>query len=160
MNEELVKIYSSFDIENMASFLDKLVLFVKKNHSIFLKYTLPDFLEGMEKIKSNEMIFGHTDENLEGIINHKKELFKQGMNKRDLCESVLTNAWDVCIYKTEKVCPACGDENLSVTVTSNQNQTVLFCEECLFTEIDGFSVEVKEDLIPANKKQVAKYLQE
>ena len=57
----------------------------------------------------------------------------------------------------DKECPVCGQSNLRL-VSSKDGYIYEFCEECLFTSVNGELTELKDELYPAKKFQVIDYV--
>ncbi|WP_086312696.1 hypothetical protein A5821_000282 [Enterococcus sp. 7F3_DIV0205] len=159
MREEILTIYNNFSIDSLDLFFDELINYVKKYDSIFLKYTSLEYLDEMKKFKSKNLILGHSDDNLEIAIPFYTNKIKKGLNEEEMSKQVSSLIWDLSAYMTDEECPSCHDSNLRLTVaTSNTNQIIKFCDECLYTGIADKHVDVKDDLIPAPKNLVKSYL--
>ncbi|EAD3286292.1 hypothetical protein ACI1GO_001883 [Listeria monocytogenes] len=157
MNTDIIKIYDDFDKNKLNIFFDNLIQFVNKYESEFQKYTSLDYLKSIRKFKSQDFILGHSDDNLEvGIFFYKTKVEE---NREDICNQVAALIWALSAYMIDEVCPICSESNMRLTVIAGESGPIVkFCDECLYTGVDGKYVEIKEELIPASKNLVKSYL--
>jgi hypothetical protein len=160
MKEEILKIYDSFSINDLASFFDKLINYVNKYESIFSKYTSLEYLNGIKLLNSKNLILGHSDDNFEISIPFYIKQINKGIDEKEICNQVVSLIWDLSAYMTHEECPNCHDNNLRLTVTNKANQIIKFCDECLYTDINDKHVDIQDDLIPASKKIIDSYLKD
>lgn len=159
MKEELLKIYKTFSTDNLYIFFDKLISYVNNHVIVFSKYISLDYLEAIKVLNSKKLILGHSDDDFEIAIPFYVNQLKAGTSEEKICNQVAGLIWDLSAYMTDEVCPSCHDSNLRLTTKTNEiNQIIKFCDECLYTGIDGVSIEIEEDLIPASKDLVESYL--
>lgn len=159
MEEEILKIYSNFSINNLDVFFDELISYVNKYDSIFFKYTSLEYLDAIKKLDSKNLIIGHSDDNFEIAISFYMNQINKGLNEEELSNQVSSLIWDLSAYMTDEECPSCHDSNLRLTIISSEiNQIIKFCDECLYTDINGKRVDIEDDLIPAPKSIVKSYL--
>ncbi|MBC1452689.1 hypothetical protein HB790_11115 [Listeria welshimeri] len=160
MNEEILNIYENVQNESLSIFFDDLISFINKYHLEFSKYISGEYLESMEKFEAKNFILGHSDDNFEVAIPYYKDLIEQGLDKENICRQVSSLVWDLSGYMLDKICPNCHDSNLRLTSSIDKKQIITFCDECLYTGIDGKFVEIDEEILPANKNQVSSYLKQ
>lgn len=161
MKEEILSIYSSFSVNNLDVFFDKLISYVNKYDSIFLKYTSLEYLNAIKKLNSKNLILGHSDDNFEIAIPFYTNQISKGLNEEELSNQVASLIWDLSVYMIDEECPSCHDSNLRLTTTTSETSKIVkFCAECLYTGIDGKHVEIQDDLIPASKDVVESYLKD
>ena len=87
-----------------------------------------EFLNKMIHYKSKDFIIGHSDDFFE------KE----------------------CAYMTDVECPVCHQTNFRLLV--RDDIIYEFCEECLFTKCNGKPVRMKEEMFPATREQILRYM--
>lgn len=159
MTEEILAIYNDFYINSLDSFFDELIGYVNKYDSTFLKYTSLEYLDAIKKLNSQNLILGHSDDNFEIAISFYNNQIKEGLNEEEISNQVSSLIWDLSVYMTNEECPSCHDSNLRLTITAGKaDQIIKFCDECLYTGIDGKHVDIEDDLIPAPKNMVKSYL--
>lgn len=153
MKTEIIEIYKQFNIDKLDVFFDRLIEFISKYHSEFEKYTVIEFLEGMETLDSSELYLGTSDDNLElGISNYTITLINK--NNREICGNVLNLVWDIATFQTNEKCPSCQDDNLKITSSVDRRIIYKRCDNCLITMIKQKFIDRPEEMIPATKHQV------
>lgn len=155
MKEDILEIYKKFDINNLNMFFDNLVEYVNKYSSIFSKYTSLDYLETIRKLKSTDLILGHSDDSFEIAIPFYIKKVIEGLSDEELSNQISLLIWDLSAYMTEEVCPNCNDSNLRLASMIDEKRTIVkFCDECLYTGINNKYVEIEKDLVPASKELI------
>lgn len=158
MKDDILEIYTKFEETNLNLFFDYLISFVKKYSNVFEKYTSTTYLEAIQNVSSNSYILGHSDDNFNIAIPFYIKQINEGLSEEGISNQISTLIWDLSAYMTNEECPSCHDSNLRLTITNENNQVIKFCDECLYTGLDGRHIDIEGDLIPAPKEIVEKYL--
>ncbi|GIO22185.1 hypothetical protein [Oceanobacillus sp. J11TS1] len=108
MNEEIVRLYSNFDKDNLSVFFEKLIGFINKHDDMFREFIFENTLEVVKTFKAKDFFLGTSDENLEGSIHLYAGRLKNASNK-DICENVIHLLWDIAAYMTKEICLSCQD---------------------------------------------------
>ncbi|WIY63172.1 hypothetical protein [Bacillus arachidis] len=157
MRKELLEIYTNFSNEKLETFFDDLIGIVIQNQEIFSKYLTIDFFNEIIKYKSTDFIIGHSDDLFsKGVDYYKKNIGT--FSEEQLVRQVATLIWGLSAYMSDKLCPNCQQSNMRLLMSENRSDIYEFCEECLFTILDGNPVNVDEELFPAKKQEVIQCL--
>ncbi|MBO1628467.1 hypothetical protein [Bacillus arachidis] len=157
MRKELLEIYTNFSNEKLETFFDDLIGIVIQNQEIFSKYLTIDFFNEIIKYKSTDFIIGHSDDLFsKGVDYYKKNIGT--FSEEQLVRQVATLIWGLSAYMLDKLCPNCQQSNMRLLMSENRSDIYEFCEECLFTILDGNPVNVDEELFPAKKQEVIQCL--
>ncbi|MBA4538228.1 hypothetical protein H1Z61_14060 [Bacillus aquiflavi] len=122
-----------------------------------MKHTAKDLYNKVRQFKSQDFILGHSEDDFEELIAYYKNMLKQ-LDEKKICSQVIQLIWDISAYMLDEICPNCHYSNLRLTSSIDEKDTVKFCDECLYTSINNNYVEIDDEIIPANKKQVSAYL--
>lgn len=157
MRKELLEIYTNFPNEKLETFFDDLIGIVIQNQEIFSKYLTINFFNEIIKYKSTDFIIGHSDDLFsKGVDYYKKNIGT--FSEEQLVRQVATLIWGLSAYMLDKLCPNCQQSNMRLLMPENRSDIYEFCEECLFTILDGNPVNVDEELFPAKKQEVIQCL--
>lgn len=155
MKNKILKIYRNFDIKKLTIFFDELVAITKEYKEVFSKYTEMEFLNKMIHYKSKDFIIGHSDDFFEKEIEYYVMNYNQ-YTEKELILQVVQLIWNLCAYMTDVECPVCHQTNFRLLV---RDDTIYeFCEECLFTKCNGKPVRMKEEMFPATREQILRYM--
>ena len=156
MRKYLLNIYENFSKDNLEKFFDELVYFIKDNQNSFDPYLSEPLLSEIIKFKSKDFYIGKSDDMFDkGVDFYKNNV--GNVDDEQIARQVVSLLYSLSSYMLDKECPVCGQSNLRL-VSSKDGHIYKFCEECLFTSVNGELTELKDELYPAKKFQVIDYV--
>ncbi|MEN7550420.1 hypothetical protein AAG747_21050 [Rapidithrix thailandica] len=128
-----------------------------------------DWIRGIKKIKDSKvqnlyheyLAYFEEVSDLDGILNIKPWYSLQELIEYDILKStelsferpivkVRDVLWELLVFKSDKECPCCGDDNLRAMTYKGQKELFFCCDICgCIVDEDGGRKEVDDKLYPA-----------
>jgi len=153
MNDEIVNLYSSFKLNEIADFFNDLIGYINKHEGVFSEFTFEDSLKATKTFKAEEFFLGTSDYNFKNGVPFYSEKMKDA-SEREICHNVMNLVWDMAAFTTKEICPSCQDDYLRLGSSVDRSMIYKICDNCLSTLLDNQFVESPHDIIPATKEQI------
>ena len=157
MKDEIVSLYSNFNIDELTDFFNSLIGFVNKYEREFSEFTFEDSLRITKTFKSEEFFIGTSDYNFKDGLPFYSEKMKEA-NEQEICHNVMQLIWELAAFMMKEVCPSCQDECLRIGSSVDRAVVYKTCDNCLSVLLNDQFIESPHDIIPATKEQVNKIL--
>jgi len=153
MNEELLRLYNSFNKEHLPGFFDQLVEFININKEKFEGFLFNDSLDAIKRFKASDFYLGTSEDNFKLAIRYYVDKIPN-FSDRDICKNVINLLWDLATYMSNEVCPSCQDSTLKIASSLDKKQIYKTCDSCLITIFQNTFIKRPEEMVPATRKQV------
>ncbi|WP_202812195.1 DUF2247 family protein [Lactiplantibacillus herbarum] len=161
MKDELSEIYRNSQGKSLNTMFNEFVHYVNAHHHIFLRYATEEYLAVIERAQAKDYILGTADIDFERGFTYERNELEKSPFAKTICRQVNSIIFDMGIYRLSESCPAC-DYNLLLGSSVDHKRLMKCCEECAVVYAvpgnEAIRYQDKEEIVPANRWQVAAYL--
>jgi hypothetical protein len=152
MFNQLKTILNNISNEDLFSFTQNLIEFVKQNESKLEEISDKRFVDFIKNVNLQEYFIGETGDNFKVISNgYVNKGFKTTDDVWRIASSLV---WDLLTFESEIICPRCSSDNLRVFVNTASSETIFSCETCFYSQLNGKEIKRPETLVPASKIEI------
>lgn len=152
MLNQLKTVLTNMSNEDLYSFTQNLIEFVKENESKLEEVSEKNFIDFIKNINLEEYFIGKTGDNFKGIsMSYANKGFK---TTSDVWRVVSSLIWDLISFESAVICPHCSSDNLRIFLNTASGETIFSCETCFYSQINTKEIRRPETLVPASKIEI------
>lgn len=152
MLNQLKTVLTNMSNEDLYSFTQNLIEFVKQNESKLEEVSEKRFVDFIKNMNLEEYFIGKTGDNFKGIsVGYINKGFKTA---DDVWRVVSSLIWDLTSFESEVICTHCSSDNLRIFVNTSSGETIFSCETCFYSQINSNEIKRPETLVPASKNEI------
>lgn len=153
--KECKDVFLSASNQNLRELLCEILGIVRKNYAFFHKIADLNFLDYVMEIDANDYLVGTTGDDFELRL---KESAKQDTVSDEFIWVTLSQLiWDLILPTTDRICPFCHCDNLTLLMDEKRRHVYESCENCLWLSENDKQIMRLDNLLPASKDMVAQY---
>lgn len=153
--KECKDVFLSASNQNLRELLCEILGIVRKNYAFFHKIADLNFLDYVMEIDANDYLVGTTGDDFELRL---KESAKQDTVSDEFIWVTLSQLiWDLILPTTDRICPFCHCDNLTLLMDEKRRHVYESCENCLGLSENDKQIMRLDNLLPASKDMVAQY---
>lgn len=153
--EDCKNVFLSFKCDHLEEFLNDIIEIVRKNYVIFQKVSSIQYLDYIMKINVSDYILGTNGDNY--MLRIERYMQESIDSLEDIWHILSLLIWDLLVPVTNKICPYCHCDNLSLFKDKKGIHIYEFCENCFYTMEKGKQILCPNNLFPADRYIITKH---
>lgn len=149
---QLKTVLNNMSNEDLYSFTQNLIEFVKQNESKLEEVSEKGFVDFIKNMNLEEYFIGKTGDNFKVIsMGYVNKGFKTA---DDVWRIVSSLIWDLISFESKVICPRCSSDNLRIFENTASSDIIFSCETCFYSQINSNEIKRPETLVPASKIEI------